>query len=217
MFTGLVEAVGILKEASGDSPRRLTIESELPAREIQRGDSVAIDGVCLTVVAHEGHRCLCFEAATETLARTTLGSLAVGRRVNLERALRLGDRLGGHVVSGHVDGIGFLRQREQRGSALYLGFEAPPEVARLTAARGSITIAGVSLTVTDARGDLFFVGIIPHTLDHTTLGSLKLGDSVNLEADLFARYIERYFEYTGAKVSQDPGLTMDLLTDKGFA
>jgi riboflavin synthase len=166
------------------------------------GDSVAIDGCCLTVVEIEpGH--LSFEAASETLARTSLGVLAVGDAVHLERALCFGDRLGGHLVSGHIDAVGHVKHREMRGSALYLTIEAPNEVARLTASRGSITIAGVSLTVTDVVGNAVSVGLIPHTLTHTTLGALAVGDAVNLEADLIARYVERLLAHPS--VGTQPG------------
>jgi riboflavin synthase len=197
MFTGLVETMGTVVAATGSTPRRLTIQSPLPHGEVRLGDSVAVDGCCLTVVAADATG-LAFEAATETLARTTLGGLAVGARVNLERALRLGDRLGGHLVAGHVDGVGTVRERAQRGSALYVGIEAPREVGRLTAPRGSITVAGVSLTVTEVRDMTFWVGLIPHTLGATTLGALQVGDRVNLEADLLARYLERLLHVEGA-------------------
>ena len=193
MFTGLIECTGTLRRVSGTSPRVLSLESLIPVAEVAVGDSIAIDGTCLTVVSTQD-QLLTFEAGTETLEVTTLGSLAEGQRVNLERALRVGDRLGGHLVSGHVDGIGVLTSKEQRDSVLYLGFEAPPEVASLTAKRGSITVSGVSLTVTDVQGPIFYVGLIPHTLEVTTLGSLGLGDRVNLEADLLARYMHRLLE-----------------------
>jgi len=212
MFTGLVETVGTIAAAAGDSPRRLTITSELPGADTKLGDSVAIDGCCLTVV-EIGNGTLSFEAATETLARTTLGSLRQGDRVNLERALAVGDRLGGHFVSGHVDGIGTVRVREQRGSALYLGVDAPDEVARLTSPRGSIAIAGVSLTVTDVQGSVIYVGLIPHTLEVTTLGKLQTGSPVNLEADLLARYVDRLL----GSGKRGGSLTAQYLKDNGFA
>lgn len=209
MFTGLVETLGTVVAATGDSPRRLTIASSIPPDAVQLGDSVAIDGCCLTVVAR-GATGLTFEAATETLARTTLGQLGVGTQVNLERALRVGDRLGGHLVAGHVDGLGIVMVREQRGSALYLGVEAPADVARLCAPRGSITIAGVSLTVTDVQQRTVFVGLIPHTLAVTTLNALTRGDAVNLEADLIARYVARLMPGSVGLTALDP-------QDKGLA
>ena len=214
MFTGLVEAVGTLVEVQGSSPRRLVIRSELPTSEVALGDSVAINGCCLTVVS-KGSDTLAFEAATETLSVTTLGGLTAGRRVHLERALRVGDRLDGHLVAGHVDGIGVLRAREQRGSALYLGVEAPESVSRLTVDRGSITLDGVSLTVTEVRERVIWVGLIPHTLSWTALGELKIGDSLNLEADMIARYVAKLL--AGTESPQASGLTVEYLKDKGFA
>src|SRR5262249_29014993 len=156
---------------------------------------------------------LSFEAATETLARTTLGELRPGDRVNLERALRVGDRLGGHIVAGHVDAVGTVDSVEQRGSALYLGIRAPDEVAPLVAPRGSVTLQGVSLTVTDVQGPVFYVGLIPHTVGVTTLGALRVGARVNLEADLIARYVARLLSYkpetgSGDRV-QPSSLTVD--------
>lgn len=213
MFTGLVETVGIVRQATGSSPRRVTISSSIATAEVAIGDSVAIDGCCLTVVAKSGDT-LSFEAATETLERTTLGKLDKGAKVNLERALRLGDRLGGHLVSGHVDGLGKLVAKEMRGSALYLGVEAPEDVAHLIASQGSITIAGVSLTVTSVEGRVFYVGLIPHTLEVTTLGERERGDLVNLEVDLIARYLERLVE--AKRPAGTPSLTREFLKDKGF-
>lgn len=190
MFTGLVETTGKVVAAVGDAPRRLDIRSSLPTADIRLGDSVAVDGCCLTVV-HVSHNTLRFEAATETLARTTLGGLQVGSAVHLEQAMQVGDRLGGHIVAGHVDDTGAVVSREMRGSALYLGIAASAAVSRLVAPRGSVTVAGVSLTVTDVVGDTFFVALIPHTLAVTHLGDLQVGERVNLEADLIARYVER--------------------------
>ena len=190
MFTGLVETVGEVVQAQGSAPLRLTVRASFPVAEIVLGESIAIDGCCLTVV-HASDAGLVFQAATETLQRTTLGHLRVGARVNLERALRFGDRLGGHLVAGHVDGVGTVHKLEQIDSALYMSIAAPPELAPLLAPRGSVTLAGVSLTVTAVQGAVFTVALIPHTLAVTTLQSFKVGDAVNLEADLLARYVER--------------------------
>jgi riboflavin synthase len=211
MFTGLVETTGVVRGVKGASLRRLTIESSLSNEEVVVGDSIAIDGCCLTVV-EVSHRGLEFEAATETLARTTLGQIAVGARVNLERALSAGGRLDGHIVTGHVDCVGIVQLREQRGSALYFGVEVEPEVGRLVAARGSIALAGVSLTVTEVRGGVFHVGLIPHTLAATSLEALRVGDPVNVEADILARYVDRLLEARSGGGS----LTEEYLKDKGF-
>ncbi|OGQ90988.1 MAG: riboflavin synthase subunit alpha [Deltaproteobacteria bacterium RIFOXYA12_FULL_58_15] len=212
MFTGLIETIGTIRQAAGESPRRITVASSIPNEDVAIGDSVAIDGVCQTVV-HRDSTGLTFEAATETLRRTTLGSLRVGDKVHLERALRLDGRLDGHLVMGHVDGVGKVTRLEQRQSALYVSVDAPKEVARLTVARGSIAMAGVSLTVTDVSGNVVTVALIPHTLIATRFGELRVGADVNLEADLLARYVERLLEG-----SETPGsLTEEWLKDKGFA
>lgn len=190
MFTGLVETLGTLVAVTGTSPKRLTIASSLPMADIAIGDSIAIDGCCLTVV-EKSSAGLSFEAATETLLRTTLGELKVGDTVNLERALLATARLGGHIVTGHVDCVAKVTHVDLRGSALYVGIELPADLARLVAARGSITVAGVSLTVTDVQNNTFFVGLIPHTLQVTTLGRVAIGGRMNIEVDLLARYVER--------------------------
>lgn len=193
MFTGLVETLGEVVAVSGTSPRRLVIRSQLPVSAIAIGASIAIDGCCLTVV-EKVDQDLHFEAATETLLRTTLGGLRVRQHVNLEQAMRLDDRLGGHLVSGHVDGVGQVVGREQRESALYVSVKMPDDVAPLVAPRGSVTLAGVSLTVVDAQGAIASVGLIPHTLKETTLGTYGVGDPINVEADLLARYVARLMQ-----------------------
>ncbi len=193
MFTGLVETVGTVTRASGSSPKRITIQSSYDVGQVEIGASIAIDGCCLTVVEKitDG---LTFEAATETLKRTTIGNLTVGSRVNLERSLKLGDRLDGHLVLGHVDGLGIVRGREQIDSAWYVAIEAPAELAPLIATRGSVTIAGVSLTVVEAHGAVFKVGLIPHTWQVTTLADYAVGAPINLEADVMARYVQRLLD-----------------------
>ena len=178
MFTGLVREVGTV--VSFDSGR-LVIECGLEARI---GDSIAVDGVCLTVV--EGDGWLEFEAVGETLARTTLGSLVAGSRVNLEPALRAGDPLGGHYVQGHVDGVGTVRSL---GDLTW--FDAPPGLLRYIAEKGSIAVQGTSLTVAGLDAGGFAVALIPHTREVTTLGTLAAGDRVNLEVDILAKYVER--------------------------
>jgi riboflavin synthase len=217
MFTGLIETVGTVRAATGDSPRRLTIASELPQVDVRIGDSIAIDGCCLTVVEKAGVE-LSFEAATETLSRTTLSHLHAGDRVNLERSLLAGGRLDGHLVMGHVDGIGVVRIREQRESALYLSVTAPSDILPLVAPRGSIAVAGVSLTVADVADGMVTVALIPHTLAKTTLESLRVGSRVNLEADILARYVARLVgtpELRGASGSEG-SLTEEYLKDRGF-
>jgi riboflavin synthase len=187
VFTGLVQEVG---DVVGFDGARLTIAAPATAAGVQIGDSVAVDGVCLTVVA-----CLestiSFDAVPETLGRTSLGALREGSRVNLEPALRAGDPLGGHYVQGHVDGVGSVRTVEREGDGKRIAFTAPPELLRYVVEKGSIAVQGTSLTVAAVDDGGFEVALIPHTLEATTLGALKPGDDVNLEADVLAKYVEK--------------------------
>lgn len=192
MFTGIVEAVGVLGASTvrdGDAHIRIDA-STLDLSDVKIGDSISVSGVCLTATALTLNT---FEAdlSAETLARTTLGKRRVGDRVNLEKALRFGERLGGHLVSGHVDGIGHLRGRSGDERGVLLTFESPPTLARYIAQKGSICIDGVSLTVNRVDGTSFDVSVIPHTMSVTTLGAIDIEAAVNLEVDLLARYLER--------------------------
>ncbi len=214
MFTGLVETTGVVSAATGESPRRLTIESALPAERVEIGASICIDGCCLTVV-EKGVNTLSFEAATETLLRTTIGNLRKGDVVNLEQSLTPNSRLGGHYVMGHVDGVGKVVSAKRVQSALYVGIEAPKEIIRYIAPRGSITISGVSLTVTGVEDRIFFVGLIPHTLEVTAPGPWTVGNDVNLEVDVIARYLERLIQ--AGVTPEAKGLTEEFLKDKGFS
>jgi riboflavin synthase len=190
MFSGIVAAVGTVravKPARGGV--RLVVDSgRLGLKDVAAGDSIAVDGVCLTVVAR---RPRAFEAdvSRATLACTT--GFAAGRRVNLEKAMRLSDRIGGHPVSGHVDGVGRVTRRKAVGANRQLAVAAPRALAKYIARKGSIAVNGVSLTVNEVKGAEFEVNLIPHTLARTNLGRLRAGDRVNLEADLLARYAER--------------------------
>lgn len=202
MFTGLIEAVGNLsaRETRGGDARLRIAMGTLPrgsADPVALGESISVNGVCLTVAAFDDAH---FEAdaSRETLSLTTLGTLPVGRALNLERAMRADDRLGGHLVSGHVDGIGRLRSTGEDGLSRLFAFEAPAPLRRYLAAKGSITIDGTSLTVNAVDGDGFTVNLIPHTLAHTTLGALAPGDAVNLEVDQVARYVERLLAWRDA-------------------
>jgi riboflavin synthase len=194
MFTGLIETVGTVTNVSGDNPRRLTISASYDTAEVDIGASIAIDGCCLTVIEKHGNE-LTYEAATETLKLTTLGGLEKGAKVNLERSMRVGDRLGGHIVLGHVDGVGTVRSREQNGGSWYLGIEAPADLAPLIATRGSVVVSGVSLTVTDVKDRTFYIGLIPHTWEVTNLASYSVGSRINLEADVVARYVQRLLDW----------------------
>jgi len=192
MFTGLVEDLGTVVRADRRSDALVLAirPQQIPLGELAVGDSICHDGTCLTVteLARETFTVL---AGAETLARTTLGGLRVGKRVNLERALRVGDRLGGHWVTGHVDGTGELAARRDLGANLVLGVRAAPALLRYVVEKGSIAVAGVSLTVNAVDGEGFSVAIIPHTRDHTTLGALAIGDRVNLEVDILAKHVEK--------------------------
>ena len=192
MFTGIIESVGRLSKSElrgGDA--RLGIDvGALPFADVRLGESIAVNGVCLTVVAFDASS---FEAdaSNETLSLTTLGSLKPGAPVNLERAMRPTDRLGGHLVSGHVDGVGKVVGIHQDARAQRWRFTAPPALLRYIAKKGSICVDGVSLTVNDADEEGFEVALIPHTVAHTAFAQTGIGDGVNLEIDLVARYVER--------------------------
>jgi riboflavin synthase len=195
MFTGIVETTGRVAriDPRGGDVRLLIDAGTLDLGDVAIGDSVAVSGVCLTAVAIEDARTLAFDVSIETLSRTSLGSLVAGVRVNLEKALRLADRLGGHFVSGHVDGLGRVAAIEPDARSQRWTFELPPDLARYAAPKGSIAIDGVSLTVNEAEGARFGVNLIPHTIDVTTLGDRKIGDAVNIEVDMIMRYVERLF------------------------
>ena len=191
MFTGIVREVGRVVEIdASEGGARLTIEAPDAASASAIGDSVSIDGVCLTVVAIDGGR-VSFDAVPETLDRSALGRLGPGRAVNVEPALRAGDPLGGHNVQGHVDAVGSVRSVEPEGDGARVWFDAPADVLRYCVEKGSITVAGVALTITALDDDGFEVALAPHTLTATTLGSIMPGDEVNLEADVLAKYVER--------------------------
>ena len=194
MFTGLVETMGTVRAVSADDNGTLLwIADAMIAHDLPIGASVAVNGVCLTVVACEGDG-FAFQAGPETLRRSNLGELQPGMRVNLERALQVGDRLGGHIVQGHVDGLGTIERRERQGEWEFVWFRCPHELARYMVPKGSIAVDGISLTLVDVTPDGFSVALIPHTLEATTLGHGQPGATVNLEIDLFAKYVFRCVE-----------------------
>jgi riboflavin synthase len=191
MFTGLVEALAKLVACQPQGTAvRLDIDLKNLIEGVSIGDSIAINGCCLTVVALDG-TIVSFEAGSETLAKTGLGRLGVDDQVNIERSLRVGDRLGGHFVTGHIDGQGRLAKKRVEGDWAFLYFEAPSQQLKQMASKGSIAIDGVSLTLVDVDNATFSVALIPHTLAVTTLGKLQVGDSVNLETDILAKYVQR--------------------------
>jgi riboflavin synthase alpha subunit len=191
VFTGIVRERGRVVSAEGGSEGvRLEIEGPLTAGLTAPGDSVSIDGADLTAQTVADGR-MSFHAVPETLRRTNLARLGPGTEVNLEPALRTGDPLGGHYVQGHVDGVGRVRSLEPEGEGARLWVEAPPELLRYCVEKGSVTVQGVALTIADLTDDAFAVALIPFTLAETTLGSLRPGDSANLEVDVLAKYVER--------------------------
>ncbi len=194
MFTGIVEVVGSVAELElrGDIAA-LVIEAPGVTEGVRIGDSVAVNGCCLTVTLIDGSR-LSFEAVKESLEKTSLGDLAPGSHVNLERAMRAGDRLDGHIVQGHVDGTGRVHSLVREGDDVRLAVDCGPEIGDFLVEKGSVAIDGVSLTVVDVTDEGFDVALIPHTLKATTLGEREPGDRVNLEADVLGKYVKRYLD-----------------------
>ena len=216
MFTGIISAIGKITaiEHKGGDCRFAINTGKLPLSDTQLGDSIAVNGVCLTAV-ELGKQHFCADVSNETLFRSTLKTAAVGTPVNLELALTPTTRMGGHIVSGHVDGIGELVELKSDARSWRLTFKAPDDLAKYIAEKGSITINGISLTVNTVNGALFSVNIVPYTLKETTLADIKVGNQVNLEVDLLARYMERLL--LGDKAAKAGfGITEELLQSSGF-
>ena len=212
MFTGIIKAkgtIGAIEKRGGDVRLRITADG-LPWADYAVGDSISVNGVCLTAV-HLHADGFDTDVSVETLDVTTLKQLAVGDAVNLEPALRVGDALGGHLVSGHVDGIGRLLARADDARSIRMTFEVPGELARYIAKKGSVCVDGVSLTINEVSGNTFGLNIIPHTADVTTMGSYDVGTTVNIEVDLLARYIERMLGNDAG------GISIDFLKEHGYA
>jgi len=191
MFTGLVQCLATVREVQPAGPgRRLVLEAPAAAEQAKLGDSIAINGCCLTVVENAAGQ-LSFEAGPETLLKTNLGELSPGQQVNLEASLRVGDPLGGHFVTGHVEAVGTLAERQDDREWSTLWFRFPPELGRYMVPKGSVAVDGVSLTLVEVLADRFSVALIPHTLSVTTLGGLVTGGRVNLETDLLAKYAQK--------------------------
>jgi len=216
MFTGIIEAVGTLRklERKGDDIRLTVASGKLDLTDVRLGDSIATNGVCLTVVQQLADGYVA-DVSAETVSLTGFANYKVGTKVNLEKAVTPTTRLGGHMVSGHVDGIATVEQRLARGQAIEFWLAAPTELARYIAHKGSITIDGVSLTVNEVDGHRFRLTIVPHTAGETTLVDLKAGDKVNIEVDLIARYLERFMRFD-SKETQGGGVTMEMLARAGF-
>ncbi len=193
MFTGIVTDLGKIRALSGSDILRLEIETAYDLATVDIGASVACSGACLTVI-EKGENWFAFEASRETLEKTTMGQWREGTVINLERALKVGDELGGHLVSGHVDGVGQVVGKARDGESWRFRFEAPDELSAFIAPKGSVVVDGVSLTVNEVEDNVFGVNIIPHTTSVTTFGKLEQGDRVNLEIDMLARYLKRLLE-----------------------
>jgi riboflavin synthase len=214
MFTGLIEDIGILRDLRrGTNQATLTVMTGLPMVELTLGESIAVNGVCLTVTSF-GDGAFNADVSPETLDCSTLGRLTLGTRVNLERALRLSDRLGGHLVTGHIDGRAQIIERRQDGNAWRFNFHTDPSVTALLVTKGSVAIDGISLTVNEVSAESFALAIIPHTLAMTTLRESKVGDVVNVETDLIGKYVARFMRNGAPAKAQ--GVTMDLLAKHGF-
>lgn len=211
MFTGIIEELGIVTSfIRGHSAAKLTVSVGRDLSASKTGDSVAVNGICLTVTTVR-RNFLEFDASPETIKRTALVDLKIGDRVNLERALPVNGRLGGHLVTGHVDGIGEVRQKIALEKAFELHFSLPSELIRYLVPKGSVTLDGVSLTVGDFLDGLLVVTIIPHSAEKTTLGSLNVGDRVNVEVDILSKYIERHL-----RGEAKPGITEETMLRAGF-
>jgi riboflavin synthase len=215
MFTGLVEAYGTVKSLTRThNEARLTVASDLPTAELAIGDSVSVNGACLTVIAKDNSS-FTVDMSPETFDRTTFKTVGIDRKVNLERALRVGDRLGGHIVTGHIDTVGTVAAVDKQQNAIIVRVEIPPEHGRYIVPKGSVAIDGISLTVNEAEAGFFSVSIIPHTLASTTLADCRKGDLVNIETDILGKYIERLLGINRGdeKPSQ---MTSDFLAKHGF-
>ena len=212
MFTGIIEDIGTLTALTpAGEVVKLQVQTALDLSDTKLGDSIAINGVCLTVTELAGSL-VAFDVGPESLAVTALGRLAVGDRVHMERALRLSDRLGGHLVQGHVDGVGTLAARTQSGDTLQLTIACPPQILALSIQKGSIALDGVSLTINALDDETLSVWLIPHTLEQTVLGERKVGDPINIESDLIGKYVARLL---GGR-PKESGVTWELLAKSGF-
>lgn len=218
MFTGLIEEVGVLESIQGnEQSSRLVISAQHVLEGVKLGDSIAVNGICLTVTAYT-NRQFSVDVMPETMNKTSLRQLNRGQPVNLERAMRLGDRFGGHIVSGHVDGTGTIVSREKNANAILFRIAAGPSLLKYIIPRGSICIDGISLTVVDVTTSDFAVSIIPHTLENTSLAARRPGDAVNLETDVIGKYVERLLgDRARVDNPQSQGLSLAFLQENGFA
>jgi riboflavin synthase len=216
MFTGIVEEMGAITSTEKTlGGTRLTILASTVMGDLKIGDSVSVNGTCLTVVTKD-ERTFAVEVSPETLSVTTFDHLTAGAPVNLERAMKLNERIGGHLVAGHVDGVGTIRNRFQEGNAIFLTIEAPHEILRYCVGKGSVTVDGISLTINDVTDKGFSVAVIPHTAKVTTLGLKQVNDTVNLESDLIGKYIERLLQERSQVPKTTPVIDKDFLKKRGL-
>ncbi len=213
MFTGLIEDLGTLQNIKkGAHSAKLTINTSMNLSEVRIGDSIAVNGVCLTVVDLTNNT-FTVEVMKETLEKTNLRELTNGQHLNLERALKFGSRLDGHLVTGHVDGIGTIQSKERHEIAEVIYFNTEPSILKYLIKKGSIAIDGISLTIVEVGNDFFSISLIPHTREKTTLGIKDIGDTVNLEVDMFAKYVEKFLSNIN---NSNSSLTYEKLAEYGY-
>lgn len=218
MFTGIIQAMGTFRRLTArGTESQIEIETALDLGDLQIGDSIAINGACLTVIS-KGNHLFVADVSPETLSRTNLGFLRTGETVNLEKSLRLNDFLGGHLVLGHVDGVGTIRDRSSQGNAIIIGTEIDKTLDRYIVKKGSIAVDGISLTVNHCEKKRFYVSIIPLTAGKTTLMQRKVGDVVNIETDILGKYVEKLIMYSGGENAEQVkgGIDMNFLSKYGF-
>lgn len=216
MFTGLVEEIGIIHVIQkGEKSAKIIIKAQKVLERVKLGDSIAVNGVCLTVTEFTSNL-FSVDVMAETMRLTNLNQLKTNSKVNLERALQLGDRFGGHIVSGHIDGVGIIKEFQKEDNAIWVTISAPDNVLKYVIHKGSITIDGISLTVAYVHDSIFKVSIIPHTKDVTTLLTKDTGDQINLECDIIGKYVEKLLHYKEEK-DVNKGIDMAFLDKHGFA
>lgn len=217
MFTGIVEEIGAIKSLSaiGQDQSQLTVECSKIQDDLKLGDSVAVEGVCLTVIRYDQSSAT-FEISAETVARTLFKSKKKGEQVNLERALRPIDRMGGHIVQGHVDSVSKVLEINKSGKFFEILFSIDPEIEKYVVHKGSICINGISLTVAGLEGQTFKIAVIPHTFDETTLKKLSVGGSVHIETDVVGRYIERMLQFENPSDEPENKISVEFLREHGF-
>jgi riboflavin synthase len=219
MFTGIIEGFGTIREIRPEGQgKRMTVDADFFLEQTKIGDSICVSGACLTVVMIDGKR-FTVDVSPETLAKTTFKSAKIGDRVNLERALRLSDRIDGHLVSGHIDGIGAVTLKQNMGNAIIVSFKVPEFISHYMIQKGSVAVDGISLTINNCGHDSFDVSIIPHTAKLTTIGFKKAGDLVNIETDMIGKYVERFVgdkHHDEKRKETGNSINMEFLAKSGF-